>query len=997
MEIRRYFEDYNTTQMGNLPSRSYFIPYDSEESALAGERENSPYFELLTKSWTFLHYDCIGDLPEGIISPDFSLSGKPTVRVPSCLELEGYGNPQYLTDRFPIPINPPYTPAVNPVGVYLRDYHYNGESRDKKHIVFEGVDSCFYLYINGQLAGYSQGPHSPAEFDITPFLIQGQNRIAVLVFKYSVGTYLDCQDKWRFSGIFRDVYVLDRASGGIEDIKIKTNISPDFRSAEISANIQCLVPHRVDVTLYDPKGNLCGKMPLNDTGNVSFTVSPPILWSAETPDLYTLVFKYNQEYIAQKVGIRSISTEKGVFKINGRNVKLKGVNRHDFHPEKGYCVSVSDMENDIFLMKQNNINALRTSHYPNDPRMLELCDKYGLYVIAEADLESHGFGIEENPVANNIEFKDLVIDRVLRCYERDKNHPSVVMWSLGNESGYGQNFIDAIHEIKTRDDIRPVHYEGASVLWTEEEGYPAEPDIISFMYPTPETCKTILEQNDSRPFMLCEYGHAMGNSGGSWERYVELMNNNNRFIGSFVWEWCDHALSRKIGTKTAYLYGGDFSDEINDGSFCVDGLVSPHREPHSSLYELKNLYKPFDVCIDNAENGDFIITNLYDFIYLSRLECYYEITRYGEVVDKKLIGPLPIAPKKCEKIHIDYTLPKNGECFIRFAFRYLGDTPYCKDGFEAGWVQLPLPVNPVEAERPQPSGSVFTERRGSDIMISGKDFCYTISGKTGTVSQINCKGNEILSKPAHFDIWRASPANIRDFEGELKKHGLNRLLADVRNINVNQQNNCAVVTSLITLGAAGEIPALTLEVCHTVTPDATLHITCNTKVKKDIKYLPRFGLELFCKKEYSTVDYYGFGPNENYVDKTASSYIGHFTCSVSDMIENNILPQECGNRHVKLGAIYNQRRLGLLFVNSNWFDFSALPLSTQQLEGVGHSHLLPESTDTVVHIDYMQSGVGGLIVGGNLPLADALTEKEFTFETEIHPIFSEAQSLLQHL
>ncbi len=998
MEIKRYFEDFNTTQIGTLPPRCYFVPFTSEKDAISNlPREYSQSFEPTSKNWAYFRFESIADVPENILTEGYPLTNRASIPVPSCLELKGYGNPQYLKERFPIPINPPYTPSDNPVSVYLCDYEYTGDGVGKKHLVFEGVSSCFYLYVNGIFVGYSQGPNTPAEFDITPHLIGGRNRLAIICFKYSVGTYLDCQDNWRFSGIFRDTYILSRPAGCISDIDIKTEISPDLRTANIFARAECILPNEVEVILLNTRGEEIETLYLNENCEVNFEVRSPLLWSAETPELYTLLFKFNGEVIAKKVGLRKISTEGGIFKINGRAVKLKGVNYRDFHPEKGFSVSYEDMEKDIILMKQNNINAVRMIGCPTDPRFLELCDKYGLYVIHEADLDAAGFGIYENPVSYDEKFNALVIDRVLRSYYRDKNHPSIIVWSVGSRSGFGQNIIDAISKLKELNPDILVHYEGAFVATSKDSEYPAELDIVSYKYISPLDCKKVIWANNDRPFMLCEFGNASGNMGGDLKKYLEIMDIEPTFMGLFVSEWKDLALSRKVGNKTAYLYGGDYSDKINDGALCIRGLVSPDGEAHSSLYELKSIYKPFDVCADTLHKGEYIITNLYDFVYLSRLECSYEITRFGKVIDKKLIGVLPIAPKKCERITIDYEEPKNGDCFIRFIFRYLGNTPYSKDGFEVGSVQMELPSPKRDVERIVPTGSLFTERRGDKVFVSGKDFCYTISGKSGTVSSVNLKGVEILSKPAHFDLWRAETPNFKGLNNILKNAGLDRLNTDVRNINVIEEGDKIVVTSSVTLGASGELPCVWLKVKHIILPDATLKIVCNVSCQKNIPYLPRFGIRFYCKKEYSQVEYYGYGPFENYIDKRNAVYMGHFTSSVSDMWENNIIPMECGNRFVKLGAVYNQDRMGLLFVNKNGFDFSALPLSTEQIESVEHCHLLPEGTDTVIHVDYMQSGVGATFEEEKFNLNFALTEKEFVFETELHPISIDTTSFLQYL
>ena len=533
MNIKKYYEDYQNFHVNTCPHRSYFIPYESAESALAGNRNRSGRLTLLNGTWEFAYFNNPQSVPEEVLHAHGKVTAD-SITVPGSWQLQGYDAPQYLNTRFPFPVDPPFVPNDNPTGVYARDlFVENRDDGQHRYLVLEGVDNCFYVYVNGQFVGYSSISHCTSEFDLTPYLVSGNNRLVIMVLKWSVATYLECQDKWRLSGFFRDVYLLTRPTGGLQDIRITPALTDDYKSATVEVKAESLCPDQIELTLYDPQGEILATAAPDENGKARFSVDSPALWNGESPKLYTILAAYHGEYTPHVFGIRKVEIKDGVFTVNGRPIKIKGVNRHDFCKDTGPTLTYEQLKQDVLRMKRYNINGVRTSHYPGDPRFFELCDRYGLYVLAEADVEAHGFGYgQQNAVAHSLEFRNMVLDRMDAMVLANIHHPSIVIWSAGNEASYGSNFRFALQRLRELDGSRPTHYErGAEgmVDWV----YSPDPDIVSFMYPTPEFCREFLANNqeDKRPFLLCEYAHAMGNSGGGLADYRDLFESDPRFMG----------------------------------------------------------------------------------------------------------------------------------------------------------------------------------------------------------------------------------------------------------------------------------------------------------------------------------------------------------------------------------------------------------------------------------------------------------------------------------
>ncbi|NLK45265.1 MAG: DUF4981 domain-containing protein [Treponema sp.] len=707
-----YHENPEIFHINTLKNHCYFIPFAKEQNPFA-EREKSARFELLNGNWGFKYYNSLLDLEDDFTNAIPSSK----IPVPSNWQLYGYDKPQYTNVDYPIPYTPPVVPDENPVGIYYRNYNYN-ENGLERILCFEGADSCIYVYVNGKFCGYSEVSHHTAEFKITSLLHKGENQIVVAVLKWCFGTYFEDQDKIRLSGIFRDVYVLSRPTKHITDYRIKTLFKTNYGSSVLELTIFDL---DAEVILYEPNedsgaigveifcSNAKAGIPLN------IEVKSPKLWSAETPFLYKLKITTDSETIGEEVGFRKITSEKGVLKINGKPIKFRGVNRHDSYPDTGYVSSVMQMEKDLQLMKQHNINAIRTAHYPNAPIFYKLCDRYGFYVICEADLEMHGSVSVNNTaqwdwsdysgialVASNKMFYKGILDRQKICVMRDINRPSVVIWSMGNESGNGTNFTQAAEWIKKTDDTRLLHYESFhNQDGTTDKSY----DLVSRMYPSVESWKKMEENTkESRPFLLCEYCHAMGNGPGDLEDYHKVFHSSNRFCGGFIWEWCDHSLilgKKKDGT-VKYGYGGDWGEKHNDGNFCCDGLVYPDRRPHTGLLEVKQVYRPIRVELISSASGtdvgaaSFVFWNLLSFLDASKIfDCRYEISVNGDIISTEKLELPSLLPLKKTKVQIKKLLEKipsynNKDSFIRFIFTQKENKLWCKKGYEVCFDQVQL-------------------------------------------------------------------------------------------------------------------------------------------------------------------------------------------------------------------------------------------------------------------------------------------------------------------
>lgn len=991
-----FHEEPEKLHINTEPNRNYFIPFSKEANPFE-QREVSQRFYLLNGDWDFRFYDSFLDVEDDFLDLDSTGS----IPVPSNWQLYGYDKPMYLNIRYPIAYNPPYVPDENPVGLYRRKFQVDLADGFERFLNFEGVDSCFYLYINKKFVGYSQVTHMTSEFNITKYLNDGENSITVMVLKWCDGTYLECQDKWRMSGIIRDVYLLTRPKNRINNYVVVTNYDKNKNSVTIDLSVKANTS--VTIKLFDAKDNLLAEAAVNQE-KAKLEVKAPILWNAENPYLYKLILQTDQETIGEKIGVRTIRVENGCVLINGVAVKFKGVNRHDSNPKTGLCVSKDDMIEDLFLMKQHNMNAIRTSHYPNAPIFLKLCDEMGFYIIDEADIEAHGSVLASHTtdnngdysgialVANIKEYEKAILDRIDLMVSRDINRPSVIFWSLGNESGYSKAFEKAARYIKSVDPTRLVHYQSMHELEGVKKAVDNEEtlDIVSSMYSTPEWIEKQFLTNpaEKRPFVLCEYCHAMGNSPGDLEEYWNIFYKNDRLCGGFVWEWCDHGvdLGKALNGKTMYAYGGDYKEPLHDGTFCMDGLVYPDRTPHTGLKEVKNVYRPIRINPIYLDKGVYEFINTYDFTELSeKLICKYEVTEKGRIL---LFDEITInLPAKTKKI---ITIPKlaglTGESlYVRFIFTQKNETPWAGSGFDMGFDQFAICENVRSFTPAKSKYQIDYEEDKRLIKIVGNNFTYCFYKRKGLFGKMEFDGVRLLEKPMEFNAFRAPTDNDCGIKNEWSKFHLKELITKIYSTNVLKYDDCIVITSHLALGWYAYHNTFDLINNIYIFSSGQIKINCKVKVADKRPYLPRFGLRLFMDNGFSDVKYYGYGSYESYIDKHRASYKGIFQQKIHQMHEDYIKPQEnsshFGCEYVKIG----NGALSLMFESEQDFSFNASEYSAEELSEKTHNYELQKSGFSILCVDYKQSGIGSTSCGPSLLKEYQLKEKDFNLNFFITP------------
>ena len=986
-----YHENPDKLHVNMEPNRNYFIPFPKNASPFEN-RENSERFQLLNGIWNFRYYSDLRDLEEDI--PEIELTD--TIPVPSNWQLHGYDRPAYLNIKYPIPYDPPYVPDENPVGLYQRNFTVDLTDGFERFIHFEGVDSCFYLYVNKEFAGYSQVSHMTSEFNITKYLVNGENSITVMVLKWCDGTYLECQDKWRMSGIIRDVYLLSRPVNRITGYHVTADCDLAVKKGWITLEINANTP--VAVSLLNESGCLLEEKRADDMGRVFFEIVSPTLWNAENPYLYKLLLQTESESIGESVGIRIIDTKGGCVRINGTAVKLKGVNRHDSSPVTGAAVTREDMLKDLLLMKQHNINAIRTSHYPNAPEFLQLCDKLGFYVIDEADIESHG-SVEASQttdnngdysgialLANDPLFEKAIRDRIECMIARDRNRTSVVFWSMGNESGYSKAFERAAVYIRETDKTRLVHYQSMHELEGAEKAKDNEEtlDVVSVMYPAPEWIQNDFLNNreEKRPLILCEYCHAMGNGPGDLEEYWKLFYENDRLGGGFVWEWCDHGIyigETKDGKKK-YAYGGDFGESVHDGNFCMDGLVYPDRTPHTGLKELKNVYRPVRVNAVDTKKGEYEFFNTCDFTKLEEaFVCKYEVTEKGELILQGEIN-IETAPKSKKKIVIPELAGLSGESlYVRFIFTRLKDSDWAGAGFEVGFDQIEI-CNIKREIHPNTSKSApVYEEDGRWIIISGGDFRYRIDKRSGLFHDMEFRENRLLEKPMELNMFRAPVDNDCTVKQEWYRFHLNEPVTKIYEIKAEKTGGYVEITAKQALGWHAYYNTIILDSRIRIYGNGQTTMQFEIQIAEKRSYLPRFGLRLFMDRQFSDVEYYGYGECESYSDKHQASYKGIFRSPIDRMHEDYIRPQENSSHFGCEYAAIGNGKLRLKVTAEEDFSFNASVYTQEELADKAHNYELEESGYSVFCIDYKQSGVGSTSCGPALAEEYRLNEKEFSF------------------
>ncbi len=1017
MIVPKHYENLHVLHENTMPDRSYFIPASKFMDSLTECREDSDRMQMLSGEWSFRYYGSVYELKECFYETDYDASSFDKVTVPGTWQNYGYDSHQYTNVRYPFPFDPPYVPWDNPCGAYIREFLYQKDAAaPKAYLNFEGVDSCFYVWLNGSYVGYSQVSHSTSEFDVTDYLKEGSNRLAVLVLKWCDGSYLEDQDKFRMSGIFRDVYLLKRPKEGVFDYFVKTKIQKTKASIEISLMyFRQLVPTKI--TIFDRQGNTAAERHIREenrqTGNQYITkleIERPILWNPEAPYLYTLLIGTEQETIVDHIGIREIYVSDRVVYFNGMPLKFHGVNRHDSDPCTGFAIGIGQMKKDLFLMKQHNINAIRTSHYPNSPIFYQLCDKYGFLVIDEADNESHGpseLFYKDNcwenkskrwneAISDNPDFIQATLDRTKKCVLRDKNRPCVVIWSMGNESAYGCTFEEALKWTKEFDPDRLTHYESA-LYRSEKRKYDfSNIDLYSRMYPSIEEAEEYLKNEPDKPLILCEYSHAMGNGPGDLENYFELFEKNDMVCGGFVWEWCDHAISHGFAEngKEKYFYGGDHGERIHDGNFCMDGLVYPDRTPHTGLLEFKNVYRPARVLEFNQDTKEATIHNYLDFTDLKDyVSLRYEVNCDGELIETGRLECPSVPPHESGSIRLDIAIPKIGRAYVKLTYERKEGNEMLPENYMLGFDEILLhnqdgrnqTALQMRNVRPSAASGITVIEEDEFLILQGNGFRYQYDKRKGMFAAMRFGEKELLDLPMEVNIWRAPTDNDRNIKSEWMRAHYDWAEARAYGTAYGISKDAAVIRSSMSVSAATVQKIMDIETTWTVWADGMTDVCMDVKKNPEFPELPRFGLRLFLEDGMGKVTYYGMGPTESYRDKCRGAYHGLFTDLVSNMHEDYIRPQENGSHYDCDYVTVSGEGYGITAVLAGSFSFNASVYTQEELTKKGHNYELNPSGSTVLCLDYAQNGIGSNSCGPRLLEKYRLDEEKFRYQLRLMP------------
>lgn len=1014
MIVPRYYEDPHVLHENTMPNRSYYIPASKAMYSLIEQRNLSDRFQLLNGLWHFKYYDSIYNVQEEFFQTGFDVSGFDRIPVPGVWQNEGYGTHQYTNIRYPFPFDPPYVPQNNPCGAYVNDFTYHKcKEAPRAYLNFEGVDSCFYVWLNGSYIGYSQVSHSTSEFDVTDALTEGTNRIAVLVLKWCDGSYMEDQDKFRMSGIFRDVYILHRPEQMIFDYFIKTTYTDKLAAVNAEIHyLQNLVPARVSI--YDKEGGLVGTQKITDSieasgsVNVKFDIPNPILWNTEQPYLYTIIFETPDEVIVDRLGIREIYIEHNIVHFNGKPIVFRGVNRHDSDPVTGFVINTGQMKKDLSLMKQHNFNAIRSSHYPNCPCFYQLCDEYGFLVINEADNESHGpseIYFKDNsftnkskhwnePISDNPEFIEATLDRVQRCVQRDKNRPCIVIWSMGNECAYGCTFEEALKWTKTFDETRLTHYESAR-YHSDKRNYDfSNIDLFSRMYPSFEDINDYLNNDPDKPFILIEYCHAMGNGPGDLEDYFQLFHKHKLMCGGFVWEWCDHAIlhGKTPDGRSVYYYGGDHGEEVHDCNFCVDGLVFPDRRPHTGLLEYKNVYRPVRALSYYKEQLTFHnyldFTNTEDYIRMK-----YEVSCDGTVLEEGELPTPSIEPQQSSVIAFPLSYPERGETFLRIYYYSSKAAPLVPEGTLLGFDELPLKNkdsrNQIALQALEQFGQsqneILVAENDAFVFLTGQNFQYSLDKRTGLFTRLTWGGIQQLSQPMEINIWRAPTDNDMTIKQEWYRARYDKTSVRAYSTILEQKNNQVHIHCQMSLSSDTIQRILDMDTIWSVDGDGSISLSMKVKRRPEFPMLPRFGLRLFLNKALVNVQYYGMGPMESYCDKHQASSHGIYSAKVTDLHEDYIKPQENGSHWDCSYVILEGDTAQFGAFSEKAFSFNASVYTQEELTAKKHNYELKTCNSTVLCLDYAQNGIGSNSCGPALLQQYRFEQREFDFEITLFP------------
>ena len=1005
MIVPRYYEKLSVLHENTMPARAYYIPASKRMDNLVEHREESDRMQLLNGTWKFQYFNSIYDIQDSFFEKNYDTENFDEIQVPSVWQMAGYDTHQYTNIRYPFPFDPPYVPQDIPCGAYVHTFEYSrDEKAPKSFLNFEGVDSCFYVWINGSYIGYSQVSHMTSEFDVTDVLQDGTNTVAVLVMKWCDGSYLEDQDKFRMSGIFRDVYILKRPKQAISDYHIKTRIEDMLAKVEIE--MKFYFPLNVKISIEDRNGAVVALGSIAEEGTAVLEIASPELWNTENPYLYKLILETENEVIVDHIALRKIEIKDQVIYLNGQKIKFRGVNRHDSDPVTGFTINPEQITTDLTLMKQHNFNAIRSSHYPNAPFFYEMCDKYGFMVIDEADIEAHGpfmiyrkedtdynrFKRWNEKIADDPVWEEAIVDRVKLMVERDKNRFCIVMWSMGNESAYGCNFEKALEWTKNFDPDRITQYESARYRNYDETYDYSNLDVYSRMYPALSEIQEYLDKDGSKPFLLVEYCHSMGNGPGDFEDYFQMIQDNDKMCGGFVWEWCDHAIAHGTAEngKTIYAYGGDHGEEIHDGNFCMDGLVYPDRTVHTGLLEYKNVYRPARVISYNKESGELVLHNYMDFDDLKDyVKISYELTQDGLVISKGILPEFSVAPHGEGKTNLKINVPENGKCYLKLIYHLKKELPLLEEDHILGFDEIEVSKEDTKcklAEKWIPKTVVDSElqvnENDTQIHIKGREFAYTIDKRTALFTEMKFAGREYLNHPMELNIWRAPTDNDMYIKSEWKKAHYDKAYTRAYTTEVVQGKHGVKITSHASVVA--ETVQKILDVTITWKIEAAGKIDADIAVTKDDEFpdLPRFGVRMFLDKKLSAVRYFGMGPQESYCDKHQAASHGLYRADVGDLHEDYIRPQENGSHYDCEYVELNNSRYGIVASAEKAFSFNASYYTQEELEKKTHNYELIESDSVVFCVDYALNGIGsnscGPVVLDQYRFDDVLFRFQFT-------------------
>lgn len=1015
-----YWEDPAVFAENREPPHTSFTPFATVNEAIRDWPDDSPYRISLNGDWRFHWVPRPAQRPTDFFAPDYDASGWDVIRVPSNWEFEGYGHPIYRDEFYSFPADPPHIPHDdNPVGSYRRTFEVTGDWEGREVFLnFDGVYSAFFVWVNGEYIGYSEGSRTPAEFRVTEAVHPGSNVVAVQVYRWSDGSYLESQDFWRVSGIDRDVYLVSRPATYMRDFFAEADLDDAYEDGRLRLAVSLANrglgragPHEVRYQLLDPEGaalwpeprQLSVDVPAGGEagGSDSVTVDDPLHWTAETPSLYRLVISVVDpdgevaEVASVRVGFRRVEITGGILTLNGRPIVLRGVNRHEHDPERAHVVSEASMVEDIRLMKQLNINAVRAAHYPNVPRWYELTDEYGLYVVDEANIESHGMGFEPGvTLAGRPGWLAAHMDRTRRMVERDKNHASIIIWSLGNEAGDGENFDSTAAWIRARDPSRPILYEPSE----ERDNI----DIVAPMYVRPYWLERYARSGAEKPFLLVEYAHAMGNSVGNLADYWAVIDAYPQLQGGFIWDWVDQAmLASDERGRRYWAYGGDFGPAgvRNDGNFLVNGLVSADRKPHPHAWEVKKVYQPVGISwVEGVRGHVIVVENRRAFTDLSDLEGTWEL----EVNGMGAVGSLPrlaTPPGARDTVSLEgipvLRLLPGSESMLKVAFRTRENAPLVPAGHVVAWEQFHMAQAHPE-QGPLPGGPLHTLETPGDIQVGGDDFTLRFDRATGILSSLRLDGRELLLAGPAPNFWRAPTDNdygsgfpVRSGVWRLAGRAPSRHL-DSMTVEAAPDGSHVAVNSHFSLRAIGARYTL----AHEVHPDGTTAISAHlTDVHEDLPEVPRFGTILTLPEDLDQIEWYGRGPHENYWDRGTGAAVGRYTAPVSALAHPYVRPQETGTRtDTRWVTLTDGSGTGLIVTGLPTVSFSALPYTLEDLDagerkaGRHWADLVPRD-EVTLSVDYRQQGVGGDDSWGAVPHHEyTLRPGEMEFRFLLRPL-----------